>query len=142
VLAGGVAHAKPVADHEGGDLRAEVFFGVPDAAEATDQVPVQSGGMATLPETVTGGNWTEPPAAAVGVSASCPGDLPADTPLAVRKRRELAVQPPLGDRQQLAESGRSWLLFRDTSTPDGNPVCLPPTCDFFEALRVAWLRYF
>jgi len=44
-----VADAERVADHEGGDLGAEFFFGVPDAAEAMDQVPVQSGGVTTPP---------------------------------------------------------------------------------------------
>ena len=49
MLAGVVADAEPVADHEGGDLGSQVFFGVPDAAEAIDQFPVPSGGVATPP---------------------------------------------------------------------------------------------
>jgi hypothetical protein len=48
LLAGVVAHAELVADREGGDLGSEVFFGVPDAAETIDQVPVPSGVVATL----------------------------------------------------------------------------------------------
>ena len=101
VLAGVVAHAEPVADHEGRDLGSEVFFGVPDAAEAMDQLPVPSGGVATPPMPVSGSNWTESPAAAVRVSASCPGDLRADTPLAVRYRHTPAAEPPLDYRQQV-----------------------------------------
>jgi hypothetical protein len=49
VLAGVVAHAELVADHGVGDLGSEFFLGVFDAAEAMDQVPVPSGGMATPP---------------------------------------------------------------------------------------------
>ena len=85
VLARVVADTGLLADHEGGDLGSEVLFGVPDAAEAMDQVPVLSGGVATPPMPVTGSNSTESPAAAMGVSASCAEDPPADTFSAVRK---------------------------------------------------------
>jgi len=56
VLAAVVAHAEPVADREGGDLGSEVFVGVPNAAEAMDQLPVPSGGVVTSPVPVTGSN--------------------------------------------------------------------------------------
>jgi hypothetical protein len=48
----------------------------------------------------------------------------------------------MGERQLLAESGRSQSLIRDALTPDRRPVCLPPSCDFSEVLRVKWVRYF
>ena len=113
LLAGVVAHAELVADREGGDLGSEVFFGVPDAAETIDQVPVPSGVVATPPMPVTGSNCTESPASAVRVSASCPVDLRADTPLAVRYRRTPAADPPLYDRELRGLNGRLRWRVRD-----------------------------
>jgi hypothetical protein len=41
VLAGVVADAELVADHEGGDLGTQLLLGVADAAEGVREIPVQ-----------------------------------------------------------------------------------------------------
>lgn len=47
MLAGFVADGELVADHQGGDLGAELFLGVADTAEGVREVPVQAAGVAS-----------------------------------------------------------------------------------------------